>query len=482
MVNNNLKFQTIRGIIWKAVDSFAVQGIQFIIGIILARLLLPSDYGLLGMLAIFLALSQSFVDSGMGSGLIQRRNCSSQDFSTVFIFNFGVSVFFYLLLYLSAPYIAIFYNAPDLIPITRVIGINIIINALSVVQRARLTIALDFKTQANINIIATSVSGVIAIYLAYTGFGVWSLVVRQIISSIVSVVLLWYLSQWKPTLVFSKQSFKELFGYGSKLLVSGIIAQFFNNIYNIVIGKTYSANELGFYTQAKGFTELAAGSVTNIIQQVTFPVLSSLKEDTSRMVSAYRRLIKMSSFFIFPTMTLLSVLADPFISLFLGEKWLLTIPLLQLMAFARIFYPLSSLNMNILNAKGRSDLFLKVDMSKMPIAIIALIITLPLGVKAIVIGHVVTSFISYFINAYLPGKYFGYGAIAQLKDIWPYMLGSLITAITTLFVISFIESSLLQLIIGMFVALATYLLFCSWIKVDELKEIKIIVVKLFRKR
>lgn len=214
----NLKLQTIRGIIWKAVDSFAVQGIQLIIGIVLARILMPSDYGLLGMLAIFLALSQTFVDSGMGSGLIQRKDCSSQDFSTVFVFNFGVSAFFYLLLYVSAPYIANFYNVPELIPITRVIGINIIINALSVVQRARLTIALDFKTQANINIIATSVSGVVAIYLAYSGFGVWSLVVRQIVSSVISVVLLWSMSSWKPSVVFSKQSFKELFGYGSKLL------------------------------------------------------------------------------------------------------------------------------------------------------------------------------------------------------------------------------------------------------------------------
>lgn len=481
MVPNNLKLQTIRGIVWKAVDSFAVQGIQFVIGIILARLLLPSDYGLLGMLAVFLAVSQSFVDSGMGSGLIQRKNCSTQDYSTVFVFNFGVSAFFYLLLYVSAPYIASFYDVPQLIPITRVIGVNIIINSLSVVQRARLTIALDFKTQANINIIATSVSGVIAIYLAYTGFGVWSLVVRQIVSSIISVVLLWTLSRWKPSILFSKQSFKELFGYGSKLLVAGLVAQVFNNLYNIVIGKAYSASELGFYTQAKGFAELTAGTVTSIIHQVTFPVLSSLKDDTERMISVYRRMIKMSSFFIFPAMTLLSILADPFIRFFLGEKWLLTIPLLQLMAFARIFYPLSVLNMNILNAIGRSDLFLKVDLSKLPMTIIALIITLPLGVKAVVIGHVITSFIAYFINAYLPGKYFGYGAVAQLKDMWPYMIGSVVTAATTLLAIYFIDSTLLQLIIGAITALVTYLLFCFWLKVDELNEIKTVVVKLFKK-
>lgn len=478
----NLKLQTIRGIIWKAVDSFAVQGIQLIIGIVLARILMPSDYGLLGMLAIFLALSQTFVDSGMGSGLIQRKDCSSQDFSTVFVFNFGVSAFFYLLLYVSAPYIANFYNVPELIPITRVIGINIIINALSVVQRARLTIALDFKTQANINIIATSVSGVVAIYLAYSGFGVWSLVVRQIVSSVISVVLLWSMSSWKPSVVFSKQSFKELFGYGSKLLVAGLVAQTFNNIYNIVIGKAYSAKELGFYTQAKGYAEITAGTVSSIIHQVTFPVLSSLKDDTTKMISVYRRMIKMSSFFIFPAMTLLSVLADPFIRLFLGEKWLLTIPLLQLMAFARIFFPLSVLNMNILNAIGRSDLFLKVDLSKLPMTILALIITLPLGVKAMVIGHVVTSSIAYFINAYLPGKYFGYGAIAQLKDMWPYMLGSVLMAFTTLLAINFIESNLLQLIIGAVTAVVTYLLFCYWMKVDEINEIKDIVGKLFRKK
>lgn len=481
MTNKSLKSQATHGIIWTTIGRFAGQGIQFLIGIILARLLMPSDYGVLGMIAIFLAISNSFVDSGMGSGLVQKNKCSDEDFSTVFVFNLGVSVFFYGLLFFTAPFIADFYDTPSLEPITRVIALIIIINALSVVQRNRLTISMNFKTQANVNIIATLVSGIFAIYFAYTGFGVWSLVIRELINSIVSVVLFWYFSHWKPSIQFSKQSFKELFGYGSKLLAAGIYAQVFNNIYNIVIGKAYSSRELGFYSQAKAFSELIAGTVTSILSQVTFPLLASLKEDKTRMVSVYRRLIKMSSFLIFPTMTMLSVLSDPFIRLFLGEKWLFTIPLLQWMAFARIFYPLSALNMNILKANGRSDLYLKVDLSKLPLIVIALVITLPLGVKAMVIGHVITSFIAYFINAYLPGKLYGYGAISQLKDIWIYMVGSALMGICTMIVLSYIDSIILQLMIGCFLASFIYLLFCFWMKVDELKEIKHILVKM-RKR
>jgi O-antigen/teichoic acid export membrane protein len=254
--NNSLKVKATRGIIWNALEKLSVQGSQFIIGIVLARLLVPSDFGLMGMLTIFIVLSQTFVDSGMGSGLIQRQNRSEKDFSTVFIFNFGISAFFYLLLFITAPYISRFYNVPELVIITRVLGISLIINSFAIVQRSRLTISLDFKTLAKINITSIIISGIIAVYFAYTGFGVWSLVIRQILNSGISVILLWYFSRWKPSFVFSKQSFKNLFGYGSKLLAQGIYAQTLQNIYNITIGKYYSTSDLGYYTQAKQLVEI----------------------------------------------------------------------------------------------------------------------------------------------------------------------------------------------------------------------------------
>ena len=476
--NSSLKTQATKGMIWSAIDKFASQAGQFVIGVVLARLLMPKDFGLIGMLSIFIAVSQSFIDSGMGSGLIQKKNRTEADFSTVFIFNFAVSIFFYLLLFFTAPLIADFYNMPQLVLLTRVLSINIIISSLAIVQRSQLTINIDFKTIAKVNVISVLLSGIVAVYFAYIGWGVWTLVIQRIVGSVVSVFMLWVLSKWKFSLVFSKQSFKELFGFGSKLLLAGLYAQIFKNVYNIVIGKAYSASELGFYTRAKTFAESASGTVTSILHQVSYPILASLQDDKKRMVSVYRRLIRMTTFFIFPAMTLLALLAEPLVRLLLTDKWIPVIVLLQWMSFARIFYPISGINMNILNAMGRSDLFLKVDLSKFPIAVVALIITIPLGVKAIVIGHVVTSCVSFFINAYMPGKLFGYGAFKQLRDMMPIFIATGIMTLMVVLINYFIDMLLLKLIIGVGVGIVTYLLVCVALKLDELNEVRELLIKI----
>jgi len=479
-LQESLKNKATKSMFWNAFEKFSVQGSQFLFGVLLARLLVPADFGLVGMLAIFIALAQIFVDSGMGSGLIQLKQRTKHDFSTVFIFNFAVSTFVYLILFFSAPYIAKFYATPALLNITRVIGLNIIINSLSIVQRSRLKIRLDFKTLAKVNIASVLISGVCSVFLAYSGLGVWSLVYRQVIYSVISVVLLWYFNRWKPSFTFSKESFKNLFGYGSKILAAGIYAQVFQDIYNIVIGKVYSAGSLGYFTQAKQLTALTAGTVTNILQQVTFPILASLQEDKERMISVYRRLIRMTAFFIFPVMTILALMAEPFIELFLGEKWLPTVPLLQWMCFARILYPISTLNMNILKANGRSDVFLKVDLSKAPIMIIALIITIPISVKAMVIGQVVTTLISFFINAYMPGKLFGYGILSQLKDLLPMIYATIAAAFFSYLSTMVTDMLILKLTLGVLSGLGSYLFMSSILKIDELKEVKILLAKIHR--
>ena len=313
----------------------------------------PEDFGLIGMLSIFIAISQTFIDSGMGSGLIQKQDRSDDDFSTVFIFNLGVSLFFYGILFFSAPLIADFYNMPQLVSLTRVLSLNIIINSLAIVQRTKLTIDLDFKTIAEVNVIAVFVGGALAIYFAYTGWGVWALVFQNLIITIVSVVMFWLLSKWKPSLIFSKKSFKALFGFGSKLLISGLYATSLNEVYNIVIGRVYSATDLGYYSRSKQITNSAAGTVTSVLQQVTYPILASLQKDKQKLVSVYSRIIRMTSFFVFPTMTLLALLADPLITLLLTDKWAPAIVLLQWLCFARIVTPISAVNMNILNAIGQ---------------------------------------------------------------------------------------------------------------------------------
>ena len=471
MTKSSIRTQATKGMLWSATDKFLGQAGRFVIGIVLARLLMPEDFGLIGMLTVFITISQSFIDSGMGSGLIQKKNRTEADFSTVFIFNFAVALFIYFILYLSAPLIAEFYKMPQLVLLTRVLSINIIINALAIVQRSRLTINIDFKTIAKVNVSSIIAGGIFGILFAFLGFGVWALVIQNLINTTVSVILFWILSRWKFSLVFSKQSFSELFGYGSKLLLAGLYAKTLAEINNIAIGKVYSASDLGFYTRAKSFAEMTSGTVTGILQQVTFPILASLQDDKERMISVYSRLIRMTSFFVFPAMTLLSLLAYPLIILLLTEKWLSVVVLLQWMSFARFFYPISAINMTILNAVGRSDLFLKVDLSKFPIIIGTLLITIPLGVKAMVIGQVVTSCISFFINAYMPGKMFGYGAFRQLKDMLPVFIAIGVMAVVVFFVNSFIEILWLKLIVGGSIGLASYLLVCYLLKLEELNEV-----------
>jgi O-antigen/teichoic acid export membrane protein len=478
----SLKAKTTQGMVWSAIDKFAAKAGQFVIGIVLARLLMPEDFGLIGMLSIFIAISQSFIDSGMGSGLIQKKDRTDDDFSTVFIFNLSVSIFFYIILFFSAPFIAGFYEMPQLILLTRVLAINIIISSLAIVQRSKLTINIDFKTIAKVNVASVIVGGVVAMILAYIGWGVWALVVQRIVSSIVSVGMFWILSKWKFSMTFSRQSFKQLFGYGSKLLLAGLYAQTMHEIYNITIGKVYSASDLGYYTRARSFAEMTAGTVTSILHQVTFPVLASLQDDRERMVSVYSRLIRMTAFFVFPAMTLLALLAEPLVILLLTDKWIPVIVLLQWMSFARIFYPISVINMNILNAVGRSDLFLKVDLSKFPVAVSALIITIPLGVKAIVIGHVVSSFISFFINAYLPGKMFGYGALKQLKDMSPVFIATGIMAALVIALSSQIDDLWIKLIVGGFLGLLSYIFVCNLFKLEELKEVRTLLLKLLSRK
>lgn len=477
MAEQSLKSRATKGMFWTATEKIFLQAGQFVIGIVLARLLMPEDFGLIGMLSIFISISQTFIESGMGSGLIQKKNIKDVDYSTVFVFNLIVSVAFYLLLFFTAPLIADFYKMPQLALLTRILALNIIINALVIVQRSKLKIALDFKSLAVTNVISVLVGGAFALIFAYWGWGVWALVIQTIVGSVVSVALLWAFAGAGLSMKFSRESFKALFGFGSKLLISGLYGQLFNNLYNIVIGKTYSASELGFYTRSKAFAEMTSGTVTSILYQVTYPILASLQDDKERMISIYRRLIRMTSFFVFPAMTLLALLSDPIIRVLLTDKWAGVIILLQWMCFARIFYPISVINMNILNAVGRSDLYLKVDLSTLPLMILALVITLPLGVKAMVIGHVIVSFISFFINAYMPGKIFGYGGWQQLQDMILIIFATICMAFIVWISVLFIKVLILKLIIGVVVAIISYLYISYLLRLPEMEELKGLVLK-----
>ena len=465
----SLKQKAAKGLFWSTIERFSAQGTQFIIGLVLARLLLPSDYGLIGMLAIFLAVSQTFINSGFGTALIQKKDRDDLDFSTTFFFNIGVALLFYILLYLFAPFIAAFYKQPMLISLTRVIGLVVIINSFAVVQRTKFTILLDFKTQTKASLSSVIVSGGIGIYLAYTGFGVWALVWQAIIQRTIEVVVLWFYSKWLPKAGFSKQRFKVLFSFGSKLLASGLLDTVYNNIYLIVIGKMFSASSLGFYTRAQQFNNFPSSNITGIIQRVTFPILSELQNDNTKLRNTYRKIIKLSALLVFPLMMGLAALAEPLIRFVLTEKWIEAAWMLQLLAFAFMWYPVHAINLNVLNVKGRSDLFLKLEIIKKVLVTIVLVISVPFGIKAIIVGQIFTSYVALLINTYYTKRLIDYGFLEQMSDLYKVLFLSFAMGIIIYFIISFVHLDIFKLIIGFFAGVLFYVSIAWMFNVGEIR-------------
>ncbi len=423
---DSLKNKTVKGVFWSAVERFSVAGISFVFGLVLARLLSPSDYGIIAMLNIFMAVSQTFIDSGFSSALIRKIDRTETDNATAFYFNIGVGVACYLILFFAAPLIARFYDEPILVPVTRVVGLNLLFNSLCVVQQALLTVRIDFKTQAKISLTATVLSGVIGIVLAYKGYGVWALVVQMVSSASFRMVLLWVLARWRPRARFSKASFRELFSFGSKLLASGLLDTIYNNLYTIVIGKKFTSASLGVYARAEHFAQFPAVNITGILQRVTFPVLSTIQNEDERLRVNYRKFLRLSAYAVFPLMMGLVAVADPLVRWILTDKWEGAILFLQILCFALMWYPIHAINLNLLQVKGRSDLFLKLEVWKKIIGVVTLCVTIPLGLTAMCVGRIVTSLIALFINTYYTGKLIQVGYWVQMKDLLPIFANSVV--------------------------------------------------------
>ena len=477
MSETSIKQKTMKGILWNAIEKFLVKGTSFAISIVLARILAPSDYGLIGMLAIFIALSNVFIESGFVKALIQKQDCTDTDYSTAFYSNFGMAVLIYIVLFFAAPYVAIFYNEPLLCDVLRILAINFVLGSFNIVQRAKLIARMDFKSLAKINFVGTLIGGLGGLVLAYSGFGVWALIGQTIMATFVMLFMFPYYSQWKPKFVFSTASFNTLFGFGSKLLISGTVATVVNNIATIAIGKVYKSSQLGYYAKASNFADLIAWTVNDILGTVTFPVLSELQNDKERMISVYRKSLFFSAMIIFPVMILIALLAKPMIIALLTEKWIPAVILLQIMCFAKMFTPLSAINLNLLNAIGRSDLFMKVDLSKIPLILIVLAITIPISVEAMVWGSLFNTFVCFFINTFYPGKLFGYGAWQQIKD-WKYIfLSLLIMAVVVILYLQCIANVWIQFIGGGIIGCLAYITCCFKFKVIDWATIQS-----FRKR
>ncbi len=457
-MSESLKSQTIKGVGWSALERFSAQGVSFIVQIILARLLTPEDYGIIGMIAIFMQISQVLVDSGFANALIKKQNCNEKDYSTVFFFNLGISVAIYLLLFASAHFVADFYDEGSLTLVMQILTLTIVFNALSIVPRTILVKDVNFRIQTIISISSAVISGIIGIYMAYCNYGVWSLVTQQIANSILQILLFFYYTRWYPKLEFDRQSFKELFGFGSKLLIASIVNTIYRNIYSIVIGKKYSAIDLGYFTRAEQFAMFPSHNIGNIITRVAFPIFSKIQENNDALLVGYRKIIRISSFVIFPCMTLFIALSNPLIIFFLTEKWSTMTIILQILCIDWMLDHLSLLNLNILYVKGRSDLVLRLEIVKKTLALLILFASIPFGLVMMCWGRVLYSVIATFLNMYYTNELIGLTIREQLKDIIPYLFGAGVMGCLAYFASEMFSNSLLSIIVGSLTAVLVYIL------------------------
>ena len=355
-------------------------------------------------------------------------------------------------------------------------GLSLIFNSLVVVQRALLTIRLDFKTQAKASFVGAVVSGVVGIWMAHTGYGVWAIVWQQLTNLSIITLLLWVLSHWKPVWAYSWKSFKELFSFGSKLLASGLLDTLYRNLYLIVIGKVFKAADLGYYTRAHQFTDFASSNITGIFQRVTYPVLCTIQDDDTRLADVYRRLLKTSAFIVFPLMMGLAAVAKPMILSFLTEKWLFSAVLIQILCFSQMWYPVHSINLNLLQVKGRSDLFLKLEVIKKILGVVMLCITLPFGLIAMCWGMLANSIIALVINTHYTGKLIHLGFLKQMRDLLPSLILSLSVGATVYLTVTFLPlSSWVALGIGVVEGIILYILFAKLFRFSEFSELLAIV-------
>lgn len=454
----SLKHKTLKATLWSVAERFSVQISAFIVMIVMARRLTPGDYGLIGMLTIFIILAQAIADSGFSQAIIRKQDRTATDNSTAFFFNIATGILLYALLFFCAPLIASFYHEPKLTALSRVMGLAVLLNSLIAVQKALLTASLDFRTQAKASVSGTFAGGAIGIAMAYTDYGVWAIVGYQLVNLSINASLLWILSKWRPAKLWSRTSFREMFGFGSKLALSGIIDTIYNNIYQPVIGKAFTPSDLGFYTRAQQFASLPSDNLTGVLMRVTFPVLCSIGSQQSRLRDAYCRFLRLSAFVIFPLMLCLAALSKPLISVLLGAKWLPAATMLPILCLALMWYPVHAVNVNLLNVRGRSDLFLKAEIIKKTVGIAILCITIPMGVIAMCWGLVASSLIALFINTYFTGSLISLGFTAQMRQVAPSLLYAMSAAFAAFVAASMPEPQWLQLCAGCFAAIITFLI------------------------
>ena len=468
----SLKNKTVKGVGWSAVENVSQYGVTFVVSIVLARILSPDDYGLLGIVSIFTAVCTALINAGFTTALIRKKDCTEDDYCTSFIVNLALSLLLYAGGYGCAPVIADFFHRAELVNLTRVASIGVIIGALSLIQQTRMTKRIDFKTQTKVTLVASLVSGFVGILMAYLGYGVWALVAQYLLMQATRALLLCLYDKWIPRMRFSLESFHLLFGFGWKMMVSSLLDAVWKQLYQVVVGRFYSPATLGQYTRSKHFSELFSSNLTNVIQRVTYPVLSNIQDDKQRMVSAYRRIIKASMFITAISMFFLGAISEPLLYCLIGPKWHDAAIYLPLICISSSLYPLHAINLNMLQVQGRSDLFLGLEIVKKIIFLGPLFVGAFVGLLPMLYVNIAVNVMAYFLNSYYSGKFLGYTSWMQIKDIAPSYGVATIVALSV-FSLSYLPISNwiilpLQLVVGLLV----FLLVCETTRLEEYMELR----------
>ncbi len=476
----SLRKRAKKGFVWTFAQQFGNQLIGFVISLILARILLPEEFGLIGMIAIFVAVGNTLLNAGLTQSLIRSGDLEEVDYSTVFYFNLVSAIVVYGLVYLLSPLIAIFYEQPILKDIARLYCLSFIFSAFAAVQLARLTKKMDFKTQTLVALPATLTGGTVGIIMAYSGYGVWSLVWSSLISSFLSSVQLWFYSKWTPRLIFSYEKFKIHFSFGYKLTLSGLLNRIFDNIFLIVIGKYFSAAQVGFYTRAETTKQLPLSNIFNSLDKITYPMFAEIQDDNVRLKRVYRQLLQMVVFVVAPLLIFIAVLGEPIFRFLFTEKWLPAVPYFQILCVTGILYPLHAYNLSILNVKGRSDLFLKLEIIKKVVIVITILVTLPYGIFALLYGQIFISLVAFFINSHYTARFINYPALYQLRDVFPVIFlatiaGAVIFAVDNFGIYD--QLDIIRIFIGGLSGILVYLGIAYLFKLRSFNDLKNLIFK-----
>lgn len=478
MAEESLKYKTKKGLYWKFFDQFMSYGMQFIVGIFMARMLSPSDYGITALPAVFMAVAGVFISGGFGSALVRKETLTEEDLSTAFFYSIVVGVVCYITLFFASPYIAEFYNTPVLKSLIRVTALGFLWGPLGTPQSVILNRKLDFKNPARISVVNKIVGAVVGITMAYLGYGLWALVFSGLLSSLIGLLQTWWVVKWLPKVPFSKESFKYLWNYGNKMMGVSLLYTLYGNIVPVLLGKFGGTIDLGNYNRASGYASMPSANIAGVITGVSFPVLSKMQDDDERLAYNYRKMIKVSSFIVFPVMMLLSALAYPIVITMVTAKWEACIILLQIMCFTYMFQPMQILNVSLLNVKGRTDLSLKLEIVKKIVgAIVFIYAAINFSLEMLCVTDFLYTMFALVCNTYYTGKLINLGYFKQIKDVFPSLcLGLMMFALVTLS-IKCTNILIIQIFIGSIVGTSFYLGVSYILKFEELKDVRYLLSK-----